>query len=127
MNIPSAPSFSVFGQAAASAASAAGSLLFNSNPTPAPSKVIGTGPALYPPSNGAFPGSARSPPTNNADPRVKDTIELCNFAISALKVAFLILIYLFFSILLPKCVLFTQHNEIALARDRLQEALRRLG
>lgn len=44
-----------------------------------------------------------SPPTNNLDTRVQDSIELCSFALSALK-----------------------HNELALARERLQEALRRL-
>lgn len=33
------------------------------------------------------PGASRAPPLNNADPRVKDAVELCNFAISAIKVS----------------------------------------
>jgi len=45
-----------------------------------------------------------TPPATNTDPRVKDVIEICAFAVAALK-----------------------HNEINLARDRLTEALRRLG
>lgn len=49
-------------------------------------------------------GAARKPPSNNSDPRVKDTIELCTFAIADLK-----------------------HNDLAKAREKLQEALRRLG
>mmetsp|Transcript_33176 Transcript_33176/g.56765 ORF Transcript_33176/g.56765 Transcript_33176/m.56765 type:complete len:299 (-) Transcript_33176:101-997(-) len=49
------------------------------------------------------PPSFVRPPINNTDPRVQDTVELCNFAILALK-----------------------KNEIALARERLKEALRRL-
>eukprot|EP01035_Chromulina_nebulosa_P019473 gene19473-25355_t len=46
----------------------------------------------------------RPPPNNNNDPRVKDAIEVCNFAIAALK-----------------------YNDITLAKDRLNEALRRLN
>mmetsp|Transcript_77253 Transcript_77253/g.151544 ORF Transcript_77253/g.151544 Transcript_77253/m.151544 type:complete len:297 (-) Transcript_77253:26-916(-) len=49
------------------------------------------------------PPTFTRPPVANNDPRVQDTVELCNFAILALK-----------------------KNEIALAKDRLREALRRL-
>jgi hypothetical protein len=47
---------------------------------------------LSPPSSSQYPPQAYNPPANrpaplnNADPRVKDSIELCNFAIAALKV-----------------------------------------
>mmetsp|Transcript_28441 Transcript_28441/g.31061 ORF Transcript_28441/g.31061 Transcript_28441/m.31061 type:complete len:300 (-) Transcript_28441:103-1002(-) len=65
-------------------------------------------PVMQPPQpqNYVFPTATipRGPPQSPADPRVKDTIELAQFAISALN-----------------------HNNIQLARDRLQEALRRLG
>jgi vacuolar protein sorting-associated protein VTA1 len=109
LDIPSAPSFSVFGQAAASSVSSAASHSFNAY-TAAASPYANLGQTSPLPlaadaySGAAYPGASRAPPLNNADPRVKDTVELCNFAIAALK-----------------------HNEIALARDRLQEALRRLG
>lgn len=93
-DIPSAPSFSVFGQAAAAAVSTAANQVMSAL-TPSTHHYPPAGPNL---------GASRAPPINNADPRVKDTVELCNFAIAALK-----------------------HNEIALARDRLQEALKRLG
>ena len=51
----------------------------------------------------APPPTFTRPPVSNSDPRVQDTVELCNFAILALK-----------------------KNEIALAKERLREALRRL-
>lgn len=72
---------------------------------PAPA-VTAPAPTTKPSASGPTPGfqPPRGPPINNADPRVKDAVELCNFAVAALK-----------------------HNEIALAKDRLQEALRRLG
>jgi len=65
-----------------------------------------------PPSNGSkapasniLPGVVNTaPPLSNLDPRVKDAVELCYFAISSMK-----------------------HNELGLARDRLKEALKRLG
>lgn len=64
-----------------------------------PSIAMPTGYAAQP----AFQ-QVRSPAINNADPRVKDSMELALFAVAALK-----------------------RNELALARERLQEALRRLG
>jgi hypothetical protein len=36
--------------------------------------------------------AVRSPPATSSDPRVKDSIEICQFAISALKVTFCILV-----------------------------------
>lgn len=53
-------------------------------------------------SNGG--GGSRPPATSKEDPRVKDAMEICSFAISALK-----------------------HNEIPLAKERLLEALNRLN
>lgn len=35
----------------------------------------------------SYPGQSRAPPLSNTDPRVKDAVEICNFAISALKVS----------------------------------------
>jgi hypothetical protein len=46
-------------------------------------------------STSSMPGASRAPPMNNADPRVKDAIEICNFAIAALKVIILIAISCF--------------------------------
>lgn len=50
------------------------------------------------------PATYVAPPYNNADPRVKDTIELCSFAVASLK-----------------------KNDLKTARERLTEALKRLG
>lgn len=43
------------------------------------------------------------PPLSNLDPRVKDSIELCSFAVAAMK-----------------------KNELSIAKERLKEALQRL-
>lgn len=102
VDIPSAPSFSVFGQAAAAAVSSAANQVMSAYQQ-ASANVGASNNYQYPPASNN-PGASRAPPLNNADPRVKDTVEICNFVIAALK-----------------------HNEIALARERLQEALRRLG
>lgn len=51
-----------------------------SSPSPPPSAPLAPPPAATP----AF--FYKGPPTNNSDPRVKDTVELCHFAVAALKV-----------------------------------------
>jgi hypothetical protein len=62
-------------------------------PSPAPMQQFSPSPyhhptSLQPPSY-QFPqaSASRGPPQSPADPRVKDSIELCNFAISALNVS----------------------------------------
>lgn len=121
MDIPSAPSFSVYGQAAVTAVSSAASQVMSALAPSAPAQH------QYPAGQNNL-GASRAPPINNADPRVKDTVELCNFAIAALKVRFFMLLLICRSIDSSYiCCLYIQHNEIALARDRLQEALKRLG
>lgn len=68
-------------------------------PVAAPAPAAVAKPAFTPAASGRA-----GPPLTAADPRAKDAIELCAFAMAALK-----------------------HNDIALARERLQIALQRLG
>lgn len=86
--IPSAPSASVFGR------------------LPTAPNITSPAPLTnhYGNVSNVAPAAAKRPPINSNDPRVKDTIELCTFAIADLK-----------------------HNDISKAREKLQEALRRLG
>jgi hypothetical protein len=76
----------------------------------------------------APPPTFTRPPVANNDPRVQDTVELCNFAILALKVRRPLHVIVFFPLCLTHIWLLCteQKNEIALAKDRLREALRRL-
>ena len=66
---------------------------FNNNYIPPPVVPVLSAPAVSIPTGYApqamFP-QVRSPPVTNADPRVKDTVELCHFAIAALKVSLMI-------------------------------------
>lgn len=87
LDIPSAPTFAVLGQAAASAVSSAASHI--SNAYNAAASAYANQISSYPPASTSNCGASRAPPLNNADPRVKDTVELCNFAIAALKVRIL--------------------------------------
>lgn len=127
VDIPSAPSFSVFGQAAAAAVSSAANQVMSAYQQ-ASANMGGSNNYQYP-SAANNPGASRAPPLNNADPRVKDTVEICNFVIAALKVWSYydcdFWKFLFSHLIISLCDV--QHNEIALARERLQEALRRLG
>jgi hypothetical protein len=86
--IPSAPSASVFGR------------------LPTAPNVASPAPLTnhYGNLSNVASSAAKRPPVNTNDPRVKDTIELCTFAIADLK-----------------------HNDVSKAREKLQEALRRLG
>jgi hypothetical protein len=77
-------------------------------------------PAAASSSNGSATIPYKKPPTMSVDERSKDALELCAFAMAALKVrtrrALTIL-----------TLLLSQHKEVELAKDRLREALKRLG
>ena len=69
----------------------------NISPAPVPAPIAAAPRPTFSPARSGAPLTA-------ADPRAKDAMELCAFAMAALK-----------------------HNDIALARERLQLALQRLG
>jgi hypothetical protein len=89
-------------------------------PAPAPAAVYHQPAIQSPPAR--MPAPSRGPVHTATDPRAKDAIELCHFAVASLNVSCMPMSY-------HELITFPpfKRNDIQSARDKLQEALRRLG